>query len=59
MESEIIINGTKLTAGQAMTVRVALESFYCELLERGLGDDETAKRIVAGYVVNIREIRKM
>ncbi len=48
MEPEIIINGTKLTEGQAMTVRVALEAFASSLKN---------DKIDAGYRKVIGQIR--
>lgn len=44
-EPDIMINGYKLTRGQAMTVRVALGQFLLELAEnaeasQGLGEDK-------------------
>jgi len=51
-ESDIIINGTKLTFAQAMTCRVALSSFIWEIDENGLGDDEHGKRMVEAYSEN-------
>jgi hypothetical protein len=58
-EPEIIINGTVLNSAQAMTVRVALESFFSSLSHEGLGDDECGKAICNGYMISIREIRKL
>jgi len=57
-EPEIIINGNKLSEGQAMTIRVAIESFAFRL-EDGLGNDETGKQIAKNYKDRINEIRNM
>ena len=55
----IVINGNKLTNGQAMTIRVAIEQFAIDLKEENaLGDDETGKQIAQGYKNCINEIRK-
>lgn len=57
IEPEIIIENVRCTAGQAMTIRVALETFAMTLVEDGLGEDESGKAICAGYLRNIEEIR--
>jgi hypothetical protein len=49
-EPAIVINGTLLTAAQAMTVRVAIQSFATELAETdALGADETGREIASAY----------
>lgn len=58
-EAQITINGHGLTAGQAMTVRCALNSFGASLVEDGLGSDEHGKAMTEGYLARIREIREM
>lgn len=55
-EPNITINGTQLTAGQAMTVRCALESLWGSL-EEGLGDDDHGQFMTAAYRERISEIR--
>jgi hypothetical protein len=57
-EPDIIVNGTKLTTVQAMTVRVALGSFSISLGE-GLGDDPNGVAICAGYKRCIGEVHKL
>ena len=57
-EPNITINGAKLTRAQAMTVRVAIETFAITLGE-GLGEDETGEAITANYLARIAEIRKL
>jgi hypothetical protein len=57
-EPSIIINGIKLSNGESMTVRVAIESFYSYLTEEGLGDDEMGIKIRDGYLGCIYQIRK-
>lgn len=57
-EADITINGETLTFGQAMTVRVALESFASHLIENRLGEDDIGKNICRGYLDRISEIRK-
>lgn len=56
-EATITINGKLLTPGEAMTVRVAIESLAVDL-DVGLGDDEHGKAMVAGYRAAISGIRK-
>jgi hypothetical protein len=58
-EPTIVINGQTLTEGQAMTARVALESFASDLHSRPnpLGDDEHGRRMTANYKRIIDEIR--
>lgn len=58
-EPDIIINGHILNPGQAMTIRVALQSFLMELHDRGLGDDDTGKQITKGYQTCGAEINRM
>lgn len=56
-EPTITINGTTLTTGQAMTLRVALGSFLMSLSgENPLGDDEHGKAMTAAYQARGREI---
>jgi len=54
-EPKIIINGTELTKGQAMTIRVALENMSMDLHENEFGDDN----IKDLYLKNIRSIREL
>ena len=49
-EPHILINGYRLTDGQAMTIRVAIEYFALGLQE--IGDE-------VGYLDRIAEIREM
>lgn len=56
-EADITINGKNLSVGQAMTVRVALESFAMSLVQEGCGDDEHGKAMTAAYINRIAEIR--
>lgn len=58
-EPSITINGAVLTEGQAMTVRVALEDFASYLHADGLGPDKIGTDMTAGYLRNIREIRRL
>jgi hypothetical protein len=57
-EPHIVINGYTLAKGEAMTVRVALESFAMDMEVDGLGDDEHGKRMSEAYLKNIHSIRK-
>ena len=53
------LNGTPLNIGQAMTLRVALESFASSLVSEGLGDDEIGRGMVKGYLARIEELREI
>lgn len=57
-EPQIAINGFALTKAEAMTVKVALESFATSLVTDGLGDDETGTAMVAGYLAALAKIRQ-
>jgi hypothetical protein len=57
-EPEIMINGRVITDGEAMTIRVAIESFAGDLMGNGLGDDEHGKAMTSAYLDNIATIRK-
>lgn len=58
-EPEITINGNKLTEAQAITIRVAVESFYSDLEDKGLGNDQHGKAMVSLYKERINEIRNI
>lgn len=57
-EPIIEINGRVCTDGEAMAIRVAIESFAEGLRESGLGEDEMGKALTAGYLRSIEELRK-
>jgi len=52
-----MINGQVCTPGEAMTIRVAIESFAQDLRENGLGEDETGKALTLGYLRSIDLLR--
>lgn len=55
-EAEITINGTPLTTGQAMALRVAAGAFLHEMGQPdALGDDEHGRRMVTAYRARIGE----
>lgn len=57
---EIIINGTKLTQGEAMTVHVALQSLGAAMQEpNAMGDDEHGKFMQKAYLANIDAINRL
>lgn len=58
-EARISINGTRLTEGQSMTVRVAMESFATSLRSDGLGDDAHGKAMTAAYLARYTEIARL
>ena len=49
-EPEIIINGTRLSVAECLTVRVAIFSLLSELMKNGLGTDPTGIDICKGYL---------
>lgn len=57
-EPTVTINGIMLTEAQAMTVRVAIESFAMSLKSDGLGDDAHGKEMVKLYGRRINDIRR-
>lgn len=56
-EAEITINGRRVTSGQSMTIRVALEAFAMDLQANGLGNDAHGKAMAALYLAQVRELR--
>jgi hypothetical protein len=58
-EPAITVNGTPLTTEQAMTVRVALETFAFSLKGEGMGDDHHGRHMTAGYLAAIQDIVKL
>lgn len=59
MEPTITINGHELTTAQAMTLRVALETFAMSLQEDVCGLDEAGKAMGTLYMARVREIRAL
>jgi len=49
-EPIIIIDGVRLSPGEAMTVRVAVISFAEEMAPGCLGDDDHGKKMQEGYL---------
>jgi hypothetical protein len=59
LEPHITINGVTLSDAQAMTVRVALESFVSSLADPdGLGDDDHGHAMTSSYLARVVEIRR-
>ena len=58
-EPSITVNGTPLTVVQAMTIRVALQTFAAHLHHEGLGDDGHGKMMTAAYLAAVREINAL
>lgn len=57
MEPEIIINGVKLSDGQAMSVRVAVAGFNHETANpEALGKDVRGRAITKGYYERTKEV---
>lgn len=58
-EAEIVINGIRLSTGEAMTLRVAMGSLSLDLLDDlALGNDETGKSLTQGYRSCLTSITK-
>lgn len=58
-EPEITVNGHTLAPGEAMTVRVALQSFAESLAQRdALGDDEHGRRMRDAYLAAVGRINR-
>lgn len=55
-EPSIMINGSRLSEGQAMTIRVALNSFARSLQDDGLGDDKHGREMAAAYAKRLNEL---
>lgn len=58
-EPNIVINGCELTPSQAMTLRVAMESFAMDIAADGLGDDYHGKVMSQAYLAHVSDIRKV
>ena len=58
-KADITIDGKILSTEEVMTIRVALNNFYMDLLQDGLGEDEAGKAITAGYLKHIRRLLKL
>jgi hypothetical protein len=58
-EADITISGRRLSEGQSMALRVAVENFTFELMDRGLGNDEHGKRLTQNYLDRLDEIREL
>jgi hypothetical protein len=58
-ETQIIIKGQVLSAGQSMTIRVALENFASDLISSGLGGDAHGKAMTDLYLKQIDSLREL
>jgi hypothetical protein len=58
-EAEIIISGQRLSLGESMTVRVAVQHYAAFLHEYGLGKDKLGRDICEGYLKNIIRINQL
>jgi hypothetical protein len=56
VEPEITINGTRLSFGQAMTVRVAIESFASSLSEMPAKERTGIFRSYQARIIELREL---
>lgn len=55
-EADILINNTNLNKAEAMTLRVAVNSFLMHLDSEGLGDDRVGIDICEGYKICCRSV---
>lgn len=56
-EADITINGTKLSFGQAMALRVAATDFHKQMAQLdALGSDENGRGIAKGYSDRLAEV---
>ena len=55
-EARILIEGTELSDGQAMTVRLALDAFRDRQQHEGLGDDERGRAMSSAYAKRADEV---
>jgi hypothetical protein len=59
-QPDIVINGRQLSTGQAMTLRVALQSFLSDIAEPGsLGDDDHGRKMRELYRAHGSEINRI
>lgn len=56
-EAFVTINGTGLTIGQTMALRVAASAFHTEMgTPDALGDDEHGRKMAEGYRARLGEV---
>jgi hypothetical protein len=55
-EPDIMINGQVLSEAEAMTVRVAIQTFAISLQSDGLGSDRHGEIMTLAYLANIDQI---
>jgi hypothetical protein len=58
-EPTIVINGSTISDGAAMTIRCALTNFAYDLRRNGLGEDDHGKFMAAAYLTHIRQIQDL
>jgi hypothetical protein len=58
-EPQITINGTTLTVGQSIAVRVAISSFILEMKNNGLGDYQHGEEMAKLYLARAGEVQEM
>ena len=57
-EAEIIINGSKLTDSESMTVRVAIDTL-ANVLAEDLSQDEEGRSLAARYATSLSRIQAL
>jgi hypothetical protein len=60
-EPDIVVNGTVLSPGQAMAVRVACTGFHTDITvnPRLLGTDDQGRRMAEAYRIRLGEVLQM
>jgi hypothetical protein len=59
-EANVVVNGQKLSFGQAMALRVAASSFLTEMNQPGaLGSDDAGRAIAKGYGERLSEVVRL
>ncbi len=55
----ITINGIVLSPSQASLIKIAIEAMSSDLIDIGLGEDETGRDMTKMYLARIDELRVM
>lgn len=58
-EANVVINGVRLSIGQAMTLRVAVTGFLVRMQDEGLGDSDSGKAMAAAYILRASEVEAL
>ena len=58
-EANVVINGVRLSIGQALTLRVAVTGFLERMQDEGLTDDEQGRAMAAAYILRASEVEAL